>query len=342
MQRTTTRPAVPVLAPGAHDTTRHWHPMSETSRVVCVGELARSELDGKDHPDDEHDSPAGSAHGAWLRSADRHFPSARAWDNALSASLCTALESDARMINASPQLPSTFWVDAANMATPSCSLERFACNVLQFHTTGGGVHESTGTVTPEDGSAIRGVEWWVQVRSSESPKPSINLHFDADEATKRQTCEHLPPFLSTVTYLGSHGGPTVLLPAVGDAHGRALPPISDHGAFISHPVRLQQTQSRAQSRAARAFQIRSRALACTLADASVLPCDATRACAFADRRKAPCLRRPPPPWRSARPRPPLSLAVHSSVATGQHLASPSPTRCVSSTSRLCRRAVQFA
>ena len=260
----------------------------------------------------------------------------------MSASLCTALESDARMINASPQLPSTFWVDAANMATPSCSLERFACNVLQFHTTGGGVHESTGTVTPEDGSAIRGVEWWVQVRNSESPKPSINLHFDADEATKRQTCEHLPPFLSTVTYLGSHGGPTVLLPAVGDAHGRALPPISDHGAFVSHPVRLQHTQSQAQSRAARTFQIRSRALECTLADASVLPCDATRARAFADRRKAPCLRWPPPPWRSAPPSSPLSLAVLSSVGAGQHLASPSPTRCVSSTSRLCRRAVQFA
>eukprot|EP00966_Prymnesium_polylepis_P035083 815252-Prymnesium_polylepis.1 len=64
--------------------------------------------------------------------------------------------------------------------------------------------------------------------------PTINLHWDSDELHKRASGEHLPPWVATVTYLGSSGAPTVVLPAAADAHGRAVRsgPCCAH---LSHP-----------------------------------------------------------------------------------------------------------
>ena len=56
--------------------------------------------------------------------------------------------------------------------------------------------------------------WWVQVRTP-GGQPSLNLHFDADEEHKNHAGEHIPPWLATVTYLGSRGAPTLILPVVG-------------------------------------------------------------------------------------------------------------------------------
>ncbi|CAK0816579.1 unnamed protein product, partial [Prorocentrum cordatum] len=114
----------------------------------------------------------------------------------------------------------TFWVDAG--AEPSCSLERLALGVLGFHTAR----------CPGEPRAC-GAEWWVQVRSS-GGMPTIPLHWDSDEEHKATSGEHVPPWLGTVTYLGSRGAPTVLLPVVADAHGRAVRAGAD--AFISHPL----------------------------------------------------------------------------------------------------------
>ena len=98
-----------------------------------------------------------------------------------------------------------------------CSLERLALAILQFHTRADGTSDAhqAGSDSPH---RVRGAEWWVQVRSS-GGKPSINLHFDSDEEHKNHAGIHIPPWLATVSYLGSRGAPTLVLPIVGDAAG---------------------------------------------------------------------------------------------------------------------------
>ena len=84
--------------------------------------------------------------------------------------------------------------------------------------------------------------WWVQVRTP-GGQPSLNLHFDADEEHKNHAGEHIPPWLATVTYLGSCGAPTLILPVVGDGTARVRPRDTgeqegeggSRGAFVSHP-----------------------------------------------------------------------------------------------------------
>ena len=157
--------------------------------AMRIGLLQRTELDtDADAECGDSSSPVGSTHGAWLRSADRRFASARAWDNVIPTSLCKTLEADARKIDAATDLRPTFWVGVADTAPPSCSLERFVHDVLRFHSEdaqqcGGddAVGSPTAATAEEAPTMVSGAEWWVQVRGSDWAKPSINLHFDADE-----------------------------------------------------------------------------------------------------------------------------------------------------------------
>ena len=233
---------------------------------ASVQEHARAPLPQQDLQQQAREKHVGCAHGLWLRNADRYFASARAWDGALTAARCKTLHADAVKLDAS-SLPPTFWLDADDTTPPTCSMERFVHEVLQFHcrqarlpalpedaglATDATAMDATATdATATDlpstactnesptmitGADVSGAEWWVRVKGSDWHKPSVNLHFDADEEMKALSGEHLPPYISTVTYLGSQGAPTVLLPSIGDAHGRALPQKEGHGAFLSHPV----------------------------------------------------------------------------------------------------------
>ena len=142
----------------------------------------------------------------------------------------------------------TFWLDFFSGQTSTageepertrCSLERLALAVMRHHTP------ADGCLGP--GRQVRGVEWWVQHRSSSgSCEPSMGLHFDSDEELKGTDGVHKTPWLATITYLGSRGAPTVILPICGDSEGHAelLPEtietstasVEARGTYVSYPV----------------------------------------------------------------------------------------------------------
>ena len=155
------------------------------------------------------------------------------------------LEADAERLRAisRQQAPNhqTFWLDFFSGQTSTageieertrCTFERLALSVMHHHAP------SDGCLGP--GRQVRGVEWWVQARSSSgSHEPSMGLHFDSDEVLKGIEGVHTTPWLATVTYLGSRGAPTVILPIVGDSEGHAelLPEMSAaSGTFVSYPI----------------------------------------------------------------------------------------------------------
>ena len=154
-----------------------------------------------------------------LRNGARHGPCVAAWHDVIpNRAHRDALEVDAESI-----VGATFWIEPTDV--PACSLERLALDVLKFHTTNG---------VSGDPSDVIGAEWWVQVRRSDGT-PTIPLHWDSDEEHKATAGEHIPPWRATVTYLGSRGAPTVVLPLAADAHGRAIRTARSE-AYISQPV----------------------------------------------------------------------------------------------------------
>ena len=141
-----------------------------------------------------------------------------------------------------PLLPRTFWIDG--LGTPRCLLEALALEILRTHVP----HEALGRA---------GAEYWVQrrpggradillqrqkmkrQRTTSSMGPAshrMDWHFDKDEELQAGTGLFLAPQLSTVTYLTSHGGPTVVLdcaahPASGEpVQLRAFPQPADRVA----------------------------------------------------------------------------------------------------------------
>ena len=193
-----------------------------------------------------------SVHGAALRSLGRVGAPARAWMGAIpSDSNRQALIQDAITL-VEREGGQTFWADASE--PPRCSLERYALEVLHFHQAAGRdgaqyMHASDSEMQrcaicseSEGNCAVcgrdrwnGGVEWWVQVRRSDGRRPSIKLHWDSDEERKKQTGEHIPPWLATVTYLGDAGAPTLVLPIVADARGVAMTPLHFGGFRMANP-----------------------------------------------------------------------------------------------------------
>ena len=150
------------------------------------------------------------------------------------------LEADAKILRALGR-HQTYWLDHFSGQTDTagetpertrCTLESLALKVMRHHAP------SDGCLGP--GCHVRGVEWWVQARSSTGTRePSMVLHFDSDEELKGATGVHKTPWLATITYLGSRGAPTVVLPIVGDSEGHAelLPETSRaSGMFVSYPI----------------------------------------------------------------------------------------------------------
>lgn len=101
----------------------------------------------------------------------------------------------------------TFFI--ADDEEPSCALESYAQAIAMFH------HARTGSP-----SQSYGAEWWVHVIAPDEP---LSIHWDCDHILMSDTGEHVSPTLATVTYLSSHGAPTVTFPVVADAKGQAQP-----------------------------------------------------------------------------------------------------------------------
>ena len=161
-----------------------------------------------------------SVHGEWLRSANRPFQPVRCWLSSNPESV-EALKRDASALVRTHGLGGrTFWMGVDE--EPRCLLERFALEVLRFHST------------TED--TFIGAEWWVQMRScgGDADGSSIAFHFDCDEGIFSATGELVPPWLSTITYLGDGGAPTLILPAVPDDQGEACS--EGQGAYLSYPL----------------------------------------------------------------------------------------------------------
>ena len=197
------------------------------------------------------------ATGEYLRTSPRPGPPVRAWHGVIPrAADRAALQADAiALLQPRPGgavgQDRTFWIDyfqghssrmGEEVRRTRCSLERLALDVLEFHTRADGSVEGGHAADGDAPHRVRGVEWWVQVRTP-GGQPSLNLHFDADEEHKNHAGEHIPPWLATVTYLGSCGAPTLILPVVGDGTARVRPRDAgeqegeggSRGAFVSHP-----------------------------------------------------------------------------------------------------------
>ena len=179
--------------------------------------------DDSDEDVDTDERTPSSTHGTFLRNSGRpHF--AKVWHEAIAAAADRELLAADAQTLAEHAAGQTFWIERG--AHPLCSLERMALSVLRFHT--GREEEAPGQ------PPVVGAEWWVQVRRSDGT-PTILPHWDSDEMHKRLVGEHLPPFLATVTYLGSEGAPTVILPVAADGHGRAVR-VGVDSALVSYPV----------------------------------------------------------------------------------------------------------
>lgn len=89
----------------------------------------------------------------------------------------------------------SWWFERGS--TPRCEIERFAERVL-------GPDGPLGVHSTE----IEGCEWWVQRRSGGSPLP---LHVDTDVTKQASGAALSHPAISSVLYLSSSGGPTVVI-----------------------------------------------------------------------------------------------------------------------------------
>lgn len=124
-------------------------------------------------------------------------------------------------------MPRTFWMPAHGRRQPACTLEQFALDVFHHHVR---KKTTTTTTTVENyDPETSGAEWWVQIRPSppagryavlhagaddddDISKQGIWFHWDKDEDLRQlmgDDTTYIHPHLSTVTYLSSHGAPTL-------------------------------------------------------------------------------------------------------------------------------------
>ena len=165
----------------------------------------------------------------------------------------SALTRDCRLVFA---LNSSNWLAAS--AEPRCSLEAVARAIFERH-TGGATYDA----------ARSGCEWWAQaqplppppsppaattftyrrssltflshhhqVRTSGEAAEAIEFHWDCDEYCCDVHDVHVSPVLSSVTYLGDYGAPTLVL-AVPSPHSASQDLAAAHGPIeggtLSYP-----------------------------------------------------------------------------------------------------------
>jgi len=122
----------------------------------------------------------------------------------------------------------SYWLGASDEPVGRC--ERWAAAVFSAHTRG-----------VEFDPRTSGVEWWTQIRTgNEPPSRDIGCHWDKDEQLCDDEGLQVCPHLATVTYLSSHGAPTLVLerPAPLEHEATAA---EAYGPFprvlVSHPRR---------------------------------------------------------------------------------------------------------
>jgi len=136
-------------------------------------------------------------------------PFAQRWRESL-----TGLDDDAVMRNLrndcaiAHTLNTSFWVPAEKNWQPRCALECLAVEVFKCHSRGRAFQRSAS-----------GAEWWTQVTEVNKP---IELHWNKDEENFQVRGRLKHPAVSTVTYLGGFGAPTLVLDKADASHGPIL------------------------------------------------------------------------------------------------------------------------
>lgn len=110
---------------------------------------------------------------------------------------CTRLKRQAKILSTLSR--DTFWLDFDESPDELCELEQLALQILKWHTT-----------TRELDNMV-GAEWWVQVKDLAS-NAAVDLHYDKDEKLAESFGLANFPLISTVSYLGNDGYPTLVLP----------------------------------------------------------------------------------------------------------------------------------
>ena len=191
----------------------------------------------------------------------RSFPAALDTSNArrMDALRAEARLSDMCFSNA------THWVPAG--AAPRSNLEALALSVFELHTQGGvsfnpassGVEwwvqiRSTPTASGEEGAAgaataavgDEGASDDAPASASSPTSTSVSAakasladpivwHWDKDEKLRTSIGLHVFPNVATVTYLGSSGAPTVMVPCRMSTEGNVIDAPADPHVFVSFP-----------------------------------------------------------------------------------------------------------
>jgi hypothetical protein len=112
----------------------------------------------------------------------------------------------------------TFWFDLRANPKPRFAIEEalFRLHQLALQSCPEGVDHWSGEHNASE--AIAGGEWWIQKR--QTGDQTLSFHFDKDETVFKSEKRTVHPYLSTITFLNSAGGPTLLLNQTSDEHGR--------------------------------------------------------------------------------------------------------------------------
>jgi hypothetical protein len=85
--------------------------------------------------------------------------------------------------------------------TPTCTLERLAMNIFDYHTSGAHFDRSKS-----------GAEWWTLYLENFD---DVGFHWDRDYGIEDEFDAQIHPHLGTVTYMSAVGGPTIVLDVPG-------------------------------------------------------------------------------------------------------------------------------
>ena len=184
--------------------------------ILCLVSRGRSEISGKTEPVD-----------LW-----------RIFDEALPADVFAALEGDVMRVHRYTENEevlkfgkrSTFWFSNDKPARSSIEV---AIRLLEEY-MGSGKGDSSMTEGLVRRKASIGAEWWIQVVPADGG--NIGFHYDKDEGMASTQMKMVHPLLSTVTYITSHGSPTVVLNQTCPFGNENSPVIATSGLF-SYPAR---------------------------------------------------------------------------------------------------------
>ena len=81
-------------------------------------------------------------------------------------------------------------------------------------------------------SGVVGAEWWVQSKPTQGTSADIGYHYDKDEAFASAAMTMRFPDVSTVTYLGNIGGPTLILNQTTPDGNKEVPELPTTAALV--------------------------------------------------------------------------------------------------------------